>query len=566
MPVFSLLPFAKPAFNIAQNLLSKQKAPKREDFVQNTDFIKRFIANLRSRKESSEVQNLLLQPELRRIGAEGRSATRDIERNFARVGAPEGAIAEARTGIARTTIQGISEATGKARAAQLQQNRQFEERIDRALLQEGSIQSRGDLFFKRAKTGFEESERRRKIGLLGSFADLAVAGLGELRKSKSLKEGLLNRAKSEGVLPPEATFEDLKNIGVERFGIEPGTGEAGKETLRGLLNLKSISSKAASAFQKEFGGFDSGVINQAISNAGLQPATLRSGDFSKISREIKKLQLGNFQRHLQTKDLNLDTIFEDFAKTAISEKQFNILLKDVEKTTGETLSTVQKETLNIFTSDITPVEKVAAIDKKLDDITLKKDSTFVLSLFEKARRQESQALTAAERETKKRTDVTEGGTRISEMLTDISNTKLFPEQALGEEGLDLPSGVEKSLRARGFDPQSAVAESKTFMNETLQKLERDGTITKDEISNFQAALSNLIETANIPTGELSLLFPDIDSSERAKLALLERFRNRFRRILNLFDITIPEEQDDVSGLSTGDFIDKLRPLVGGSGQ
>ena len=62
MPVFSLLPFAKPAFDIAQNLLSKRKKPKREDFVQSTDFIKRFIANLRSRGESSEVQNLLLLP------------------------------------------------------------------------------------------------------------------------------------------------------------------------------------------------------------------------------------------------------------------------------------------------------------------------------------------------------------------------------------------------------------------------------------------------------------------------------------------------------------------------
>ena len=176
MPVFSLLPFVKPAFDIAQNLLSKPKKPKREDFVPSTDFIKRFIANLRSRGSSSEIQNQLLQPEIRRIGAEGRSAFRDIQSSFARVGAPEGAIAEARTGIARTTIQGISEATGKARALQLRENRRLESRIDRALLQEGAIQSRGDLAFRRAKTGFKESERQRKIGLLGSFAGLAVAG------------------------------------------------------------------------------------------------------------------------------------------------------------------------------------------------------------------------------------------------------------------------------------------------------------------------------------------------------------------------------------------------------
>ena len=188
MPVFSLLPFAKPAFNIAQSLLSKQKKPKREDFIPSTDFIRRFVANLRSRKESSEIQNLLLQPELRRIGAEGGRAFRDIEKSFARVGAPEGAIAEARTGIARTTITGISEATGKARALQLQENRRLEERIDRALLQEGRIQSFGDLSFRRAETGFKESERRRKIGILGSFADLAIAGLAQVGRSKALKE------------------------------------------------------------------------------------------------------------------------------------------------------------------------------------------------------------------------------------------------------------------------------------------------------------------------------------------------------------------------------------------
>lgn len=566
MPVFSLLPFAKPAFDIARNLLSKPKAPKREDFVPNTDFIKRFIANLRSRGSSSEIQNLLLQPGIRRIGAEGGRAFRDIERNFARVGAPEGVIAEARTGIARTTIQGISEATGKARAAQLQQNRRLEERIDRALLQEGAIQSRGDLSFRRAQTGFEEFKRQRKIGLLGSFADLAIVGLGQLGKSKSLKQSLLNRAKSEGVLPAGATFEDLQKAGLEQFGIEPGTAQAGTETIKGLIGLRDISTNITTSFQKEFGAFDPGIINQAIGSVGLEPSTLKSGDFSRISREIKKIQLDTFRGFLQAEDLNLDTIFEARTDTKISKTQFNKLLSSVKEATGETLSIVQEESLNIFTSDITPAEKVTALDERLDGITGKKDSKFVLSLFEKALRQESQALTAAERETKKQTDVTEGVTRISEMLTDISNTKLFPEEVLGESGLGLPSGVEESLKQKGFDPQGRISELKTFMNETLQKLRRDGTITKDEISNFQAALSNLVETANIPTSELALLFPDIDSSERAKLALLERLRNRFRRILNLFDITIPEEQDSASELSTGDFIDQLRSIVGGSVQ
>ena len=505
MPVFSLLPFAKPAFNIAQSLLSKQKKPKREDFIPSTDFIRRFVANLRSRKESSEIQNLLLQPELRRIGAEGRSAFRDIEKSFARVGAPEGAIAEARTGIARTTITGISEATGKARALQLQENRRLEERIDRALLQEGRIQSFGDLSFRRAETGFEESERRRKIGLLGGVVDLAVAGLGEVGRAKAL---------------------------------------AAQETTEGLARLRDISTKAAASFQKKFGEFAPELIGQAIDSAGLDPAELKSGDFNRISREIKKIRLSNFENLLKLPDLNVATVFESAER--ISKEHFNVLLRRVEKTTGETISSVQAQTIDIFTSDKTPAEKVVAINKQLDGITKGKDFKFALSLYEKVRRQESQSLTASERETKKRTDVTEGVTRISEMLTDITNINLFPVST--DEGVN---------------------ESKTLLNETLQKIRRDGTITKDEISNLQIALQTLIQSANIPSSgfrffdpEGNITFEQGGNPDRAKLVLLNSLRNKFFRILDLLDITI-ESPENASGLSKGEFINQLRSLLGG---
>ena len=552
MPIFSLLPFAKPVFDIAQNLLSKRKKPKREDFVQSTDFIKRFIANLRSRGSSSEVQNLLLQPELRRIGAEGRSAFRDIQSSFARVGAPEGAIAEARTGIARTTIQGISEATGKARALQLQENRRLEDRIDRALLQEGSIQSRGDLAFRRAQTGFEENARQRKIGLLGSFASLAVAGLDQFGKSKSLKDSLLNRAKSEGVLPPEAKFEDLQQAGLEQFGIEPGTGEAGKETLRGLVGLRDISTKIATSFQQEFGEFDPGIINQAIGSAGLNPATLKSGDFNKISREIKKLQLSNFKNLLQSPDL--DTIFESRAVTGIDKQQFNKLLTSIKKATGQELSTVRREALDIFTSVKPPEEIVSELNSLLSGEISDTDSKSVLSLLGKARTIQSQAGAAGRREKGKRVDLTQGASRVSEILTDITNTDLFPDEVT----------VGQNRRIGG------VSDAKTEINDILQKIQRDKKITSEEINNFQLALQTLSQRANIPSSGFKIFGPDGnevfvsgDNSERAKLVLLNNLRNKFFRILDLLDITIQTEED-TSGLSDSDLLNQFKLLLGGN--
>ena len=148
---------------------------------------------------------------------------------------------------------------------------------------------------------------------------------------------------------------------MEQFGIEPGTGAAGEETLRGLIGIRDISAEAG----KKFGAFDPEIINQAISNIGLTPGDIKSGDLNKIEREIKNVQLSNFKNLLQSPDLSLDTLFEYRAATGIDEKQFNKLLSSIKKATGQELSTTKRRALDIFTSEKEPEECVNELNTML---------------------------------------------------------------------------------------------------------------------------------------------------------------------------------------------------------
>ena len=254
MPLFTTLAtLLPPAAKLGASLLSKPKRPKREDFGVNTDFIRRFIANLRSQKSSSNVQELLLQPELRRIGSESSQAVRDIEANFNRVGAPEGAFAEARTGVARTTISAISDATSKARAAQLTENRRIQDRIERAILQQGGIEAQGDLAFDRANTAFDENNRIRNLQLIGGFADVAGAGAGLIASDQATKLATDQAATAvETIGNKELTNAEIVQM-IRSKEITPGAGLSIAGSLaKGASAIAQSRQKSLNKFESEF--------------------------------------------------------------------------------------------------------------------------------------------------------------------------------------------------------------------------------------------------------------------------------------------------------------------------
>ena len=168
--------------------------PSKEDYMPDTTYMDKYIANIRSRQSGREVYHQAMQPALRTIGAQGRKMQRQIGYGVEKAGLTGSGIeAQQRLSAGKTTLTAMQEASEKATAAQISESRRLGEKADAMTLQKEAAISQGEKAFDRAETAFGQEKMATLTGLAG-----AVAGAGIQMGAASEAAKL-----SKGFLPPE---------------------------------------------------------------------------------------------------------------------------------------------------------------------------------------------------------------------------------------------------------------------------------------------------------------------------------------------------------------------------
>ena len=206
-PFWSLIPAA------AQMGATYLNKPRKKDFTMDTDYIDRYTASLRGRQSNREVEDLLMRPALRAIGAQAGRMNRQIEYDANRPGgAPVGATEQMRLSANQQLLQASTAAGEKAGLAQLQETRRLQEGIDRAELEKGEIKSRSDFYYNRAK-------RDWKNQMIGSAVNLGAETIGAVGQNITANRApqledwnqALQTAKANRFVPEDMDVNDFVN-------------------------------------------------------------------------------------------------------------------------------------------------------------------------------------------------------------------------------------------------------------------------------------------------------------------------------------------------------------------
>ena len=165
MSLWALLPAA---LSLGATYLSK---PKKKDFRPNTDYLKRYIANLRGRQSDREAYHMAMQPALRQIGAQGRRAQRQIGYDVEKSGlAGSGIEAQQRLTASRDVLGAMQTASEKATGMQLQESRRLGQQAEQGQIQIGAEEDR-------ARRAYEQSQSQWRNQMLQGGVNLASAGV-----------------------------------------------------------------------------------------------------------------------------------------------------------------------------------------------------------------------------------------------------------------------------------------------------------------------------------------------------------------------------------------------------
>ena len=148
--------------------------PKKEDYMPDTTYMDKYIANIRSRQSGREVYHQAMQPALRTIGSQGRKMQKQIGYGVEKAGLTGSGIeAQQRLSAGKTTLTAMQEASEKATAAQISESRRLGTEADRMTMQKEGAIAQGEKAFDRAETAFGQEKLANVIGGVG-----AVAGAG----------------------------------------------------------------------------------------------------------------------------------------------------------------------------------------------------------------------------------------------------------------------------------------------------------------------------------------------------------------------------------------------------
>ena len=148
--------------------------PKKEDYMPDTSYMDKYIANIRSRQAGRDVYHQAMQPALRTIGSQGRKMQRQVGYGVEKAGLTGSGIeAQQRLSAGKATLGAMQEASEKATAAQISESRRLGTEADRMTMQKEGAIAQGEKAFDRAETAFGQEKLANVIGGVG-----AVAGAG----------------------------------------------------------------------------------------------------------------------------------------------------------------------------------------------------------------------------------------------------------------------------------------------------------------------------------------------------------------------------------------------------
>lgn len=196
--------------------------PKKEDYMPDTSYMDKYIANIRSRQAGRDVYHQAMQPALRTIGQQGRKMQRQVGYGVEKAGLTGSGIeAQQRLSAGKATLGAMQEASEKATAAQISESRRLGTEADKMTMQKEGAIAQGEKAFDRAETAFGQEKMSTLLGGVG-----AVAGAGIQQKLDIQNLGKeIEREKLSGILSGEYS-ETIKNQAVNDFLEQYGGAQA----------------------------------------------------------------------------------------------------------------------------------------------------------------------------------------------------------------------------------------------------------------------------------------------------------------------------------------------------
>uniref|UniRef100_A0A6M3XPN7 Uncharacterized protein n=1 Tax=viral metagenome TaxID=1070528 RepID=A0A6M3XPN7_9ZZZZ len=234
--------------------------PKKRDYVPNTSYIDKYIANLQGRRAGREVEQMAMRPALRAIGQQYGRGIRQASYDAAKYGLTGSGIdIQQKLSLSEQATGALTQASEQAGMMQYRENRNIEDYIQQLTMQKGQMQEEGTRAFRQAK-------RQSNADILGSLAQMgATVGAGisqNIAAKKAAGQVLSYQDLADGIVSGEVKPADItqayqsKQISVEQFDAlrtgyrNMGTQEA--QQLMGTINKiqQTLGQEAADSYME----------------------------------------------------------------------------------------------------------------------------------------------------------------------------------------------------------------------------------------------------------------------------------------------------------------------------
>ena len=274
--------------------------PEKEDYMPDTSYMDKYITNLKTRMQGSEVQHMAMQPMLRTIGQQGRRQISQIEQQSARTGMTGSGIeAQQRLSAQQNVITGIQQAGEKATALQMAENRRMGTEADRAVMEKERMIAGGEKAFEQAEKGYKQGIQQNILEGVG-----AVAGTGiqmGMETSAAQKSGY-QEALAGGTLPKvdgkTMSYDDYKQ-GISDLSTQTGL-RITPETYNAITTAKQSENWAKGILGDQF---------EQLKAGGLDPAKIVS-----IADQTFTNQMAGISAGLQSGALDPNTLEQTLNK------------------------------------------------------------------------------------------------------------------------------------------------------------------------------------------------------------------------------------------------------------
>lgn len=531
--------------SVVSTATSIANRPKKRDYVPNTSYIDKYIANLQGRRAGREVERMAMNPALRAVGQQYGRGIRQSNYDAAKYGLTGSGIdIQQKLSLSEQATGALTQASEQAGMMQYRENRNIEDYIQQLMMQKGQMQEEGTRAFRQAR-------RQSNADILGSLAQMGAtigAGVSQNIQNKNAVDmyGKLIQARGQ-TFTPEDTNTFINDI-----------SQATKEGRVDPSSAMKLMGEVADS-QKERIGVSQGVnmitemgkfYDQTGKNENLQ------GNISNITNMLKSGQV-DFQGawKLTQEAINvseqtslIDTNKQSLLKAGYSEQEIGDMPRSmignktaVNKMIGEKeLINTNTQLANLAGVEIT--DESILSNQKLFDAHMKKNMSG-MNTIQKA------AIAATTQE------------QLDAIITDNPDISM--------DDFNFVSGIKQKLGKTEQATTLAQANAGTLVGTLKSRFGKDNSQVKelDVIANDQALLQEaIINTKSRLYTILNELKKTaiLDGSDIDMSGLSESLQ-QFRMILQSETSSKPEKQEAWFKLQLGMF-EKLNKMYLSAGQ